>query len=170
MYQDYSGPAVRGGAVLHMPGTHAPRLVFLRLMNTRSYKQPGPAVLFDGHCRLCCGSVRFILKRDRAGRFRFASLQSAPGRRLRAGCDISPGHTDTLVLIDDDGCHVRSTAALRIARRLSGLWPLLYGLIIIPRPVRDAVYTLIARQRYRLFGRRAQCYLPDRAASSRFLA
>ena len=123
-----------------------------------------PVILFDGVCNLCHGAVQFIIRRDRAARFRFASLQSEPGRRLAAG--PAP---DSILLIENGLCYDRSTAALRIARRLDGAWPLLYAFIVIPRPLRDALYAWIARHRYRWFGRLDACPLPSPEWETRFL-
>jgi predicted DCC family thiol-disulfide oxidoreductase YuxK len=127
-----------------------------------------PVILFDGVCNLCHGSVRFIIDRDPHARFAFASLQSDVGRALLAehGAAADLG---SVVLVEDGVCHHRSTAALRIARRLSGAWPLLYALIVVPRPVRDAVYGWVARNRYRWFGRTDACRIPTPEHAHRFL-
>lgn len=127
-----------------------------------------PVILFDGVCNLCHGAVRFIIRRDRAARFRFASLQSDTGRRL-AGPGL-PAEPDSILLFEEGRRYDRSTAALRIARRLDGAWPLLYAFIVIPRPLRDAVYAWIARHRYRWFGRLETCPLPDPGLADRFLS
>lgn len=133
----------------------------------------GPVLLFDGVCNLCAGVVRFIIPRDRTGRFRFAALQSEIGEtRLRqAGLeiDLSDPANATLVLIEGGRAHVRSSAALRIAANLGGAWPLLATLLIVPRPLRDLVYRWVARNRYRWFGKKDVCYIPDSDESRRFL-
>jgi predicted DCC family thiol-disulfide oxidoreductase YuxK len=127
-------------------------------------------VLFDGVCNLCHRSVQFILDRDPAERFVFAALQSAPARRLLAarGYTVAPD-PDSVLLVEGGRLYERSTAALRIARRLRGAWPLLFGLIVLPRFLRDAVYRFIARNRYRWFGKRAECRLSTPALRARFL-
>ncbi|HSJ15591.1 MAG TPA: thiol-disulfide oxidoreductase DCC family protein [Longimicrobiales bacterium] len=131
--------------------------------------KPRSIILFDGVCNLCNGAVQFVLDRDPAARFQFASLQSAAaGDLLRAPCDAA-ADLSSIVLLEDGRCHTRSTAALRIARRLSGAWPLLYGLILVPRPVRDGVYSFIASHRYRWFGRSESCRVPTPETRSRFL-
>ncbi len=127
-------------------------------------------MLFDGVCNLCNGSVLFVIDRDPAGHFQFAPLQSDPGRQLLqrhgyAGADLS-----SIVLVDGGRLYTRSTAALRIARRLTWPWRLLHALIVVPRPVRDAVYGLIARNRYRWFGREEACRIPTPELRHRFLA
>jgi predicted DCC family thiol-disulfide oxidoreductase YuxK len=128
-----------------------------------------PTVLFDGVCNLCHASVLFVIDRDPAGRFAFASLQSDTGRRLLAAHGRDAADLGTVVLVEDGRCFVRSTAALRIARRLSGAWPLLYLLIAVPRPIRDAVYAWVARNRYRWFGRSDACRIPSEDLASRFI-
>lgn len=125
-------------------------------------------VLFDGHCNLCHGFVVFIIRRDPQGLFKFASLQSDPGRKLLADAGRVDS-LDSVVLVEGGRIFDRSTAGLRILRRLGWLWPLAYAFIIVPRPVRDMVYNWIARNRYAWFGRTPQCLLPTPEISSRFL-
>jgi predicted DCC family thiol-disulfide oxidoreductase YuxK len=125
-------------------------------------------VLFDGVCNLCNGAVRFIIKYDPDGRFLFAPLQSQTGQDLIRAYAIPPG-VDSVILIKGNRAYTGSEAALLIARGLTGLWPLLWGFIIIPPPLRDAVYRWIARNRYRWFGKRDQCMLPTPAQQARFL-
>jgi predicted DCC family thiol-disulfide oxidoreductase YuxK len=125
----------------------------------------GAVVLFDGVCNLCNGAVRFILARDPAARFRFASLQSDAARRLWG----DGGPAETIVLLDAGKTYVKSTAALRIARGLRFPWPLLYAFVAVPRPVRDLIYDWVARHRYRWFGKRDTCMLPTPELRERFL-
>jgi predicted DCC family thiol-disulfide oxidoreductase YuxK len=126
-------------------------------------------VLFDGVCTLCNGAVNFIIDRDPEGYFRFAPLQSDVGERLLADAGPEAAPLDTIALVENGKVSVRSTAALRIARRLSGPWPLLSAFLAVPRPLRDAVYDWIAARRYDWFGRRDQCRLPTPALKGRFL-
>ncbi len=135
---------------------------------------PGTAhgiVLFDGVCNLCNASVQFILDRDARDHFRFAALQSEAGvKALRAhGREPATGDPDSVMLIEGDRVYDRSDAALRIARRLRGAWPLLAVFLVVPRFIRDAVYKLIARNRYRWFGRTEECRIPTPALRARFL-
>lgn len=126
-------------------------------------------IFFDGVCNLCNSSVNFIIDRDPNGYFRFAALQSdAAARRLPAH-GITPEALESLVLLEDGACYRRSSAALRIARRLGGAWPLLYVFVLVPRPLRDAVYDWIAAHRYRWFGRRDTCRVPTPELRARFL-
>jgi predicted DCC family thiol-disulfide oxidoreductase YuxK len=117
-------------------------------------------VLFDGTCRLCDRSARFIVARDPRSRFRFATLQGETGRALLRARVLPAGQDGTLVLIEGEKVYIRSTAALRIARRLTFPWPLLSVLLLVPACLRDPVYALVARNRYRWFGRQAACRIP----------
>ena len=132
-----------------------------------------PVILFDGVCNLCNTVVDFIISRDRWRQFRFASLQSAAGQELAGRCEWRPGlHGEglgTIVLVESGRCYTRSTAALRIARGLRFPWPMAYLLIIIPVGWRDALYDLIARNRYRWFGQRQQCRVPTEEERALFL-
>ncbi|NBC06848.1 MAG: DUF393 domain-containing protein [Bacteroidetes bacterium] len=128
-----------------------------------------PILLFDGVCNLCNSSVQFILKRDKQQAFRFASLQSEEGQEVLGQFEDKPEDLSSVVLVEDGKLYARSTAALRATRWLSGAWPLLYGFIVLPRPLRDAVYDWIARNRYRWFGKKEQCMIPSPELKSRFL-
>jgi predicted DCC family thiol-disulfide oxidoreductase YuxK len=127
---------------------------------------PGPIVFFDGVCNLCNASVRFVIRRDPRAVFRFAALDSAAANRRLSGRKDLP---DSMVLLEEGHVWTRSTAALRIARRLRFPWPLAYAFIVVPRPVRDWIYAVVARNRYRWFGRRDRCELPTPALRARFL-
>ena len=131
--------------------------------------QAGNIVLFDGVCNFCNASVHFIIDRDPGNRYRFAALQSEIGRRLLVQHGLPPDACDSIVLLEGDRCYVRSTAALRIVRRLRWPWPFLYVFIVVPRFLRDVAYSFIARNRYRWFGRSEQCRLPTPQLRQRFL-
>lgn len=128
-----------------------------------------PVVLFDGVCNLCHGAVRFLLERDPAARLRFASLQSDVGRALLAERGLDADALDTIVYVDADGAHLRSDAALRIVRDLGPPWSWLRVLAALPRPLRDAGYDFVARNRYRWFGKKDACPVPRPEWSARFL-
>jgi predicted DCC family thiol-disulfide oxidoreductase YuxK len=128
-----------------------------------------PLILFDGVCNLCAWAVRFIIERDPAGVFRFASLQSELGQRLLAEHGIDPSRTDSFVLVENGVAFTESTAALRVARRLRYAWPLCYAGIVLPRVLRDPVYRFIARHRYRWFGKQETCMIPTPELRARFV-
>jgi predicted DCC family thiol-disulfide oxidoreductase YuxK len=127
-------------------------------------------ILFDGVCNLCNRSVQFIIARDPAARFRFAPLQSAAAARLLSDASAGAPMLDSMVLVEDGRAFTRSTAALRIARRLRAPWPLAYAFILVPRPLRDRLYDVVARNRYRWFGKRETCMVPAPGIQARFLA
>jgi len=136
-------------------------------LNTREH----PLILYDGVCGLCNRSVQFIIQRDPRARFRFAPLQSQLARQLLADePEVIANELSSVILIDDGKIYRRSTAALRIAGRLNRGWPILSWLVLIPRPLRDLLYDWIARHRYRWFGKRDSCPLPNPAVANRFLA
>jgi predicted DCC family thiol-disulfide oxidoreductase YuxK len=130
----------------------------------------GAIILFDGVCNFCNGSVNFIIERDKEGYFKFAPLQSEIGQKLLDEYGIDKTLTDSVVLIENEKAYVRTTAALRIARKLNGAWKWFYGFIIVPRLFRDIFYKLFAKYRYRMFGKQDACMLPTPEIRSRFLA
>jgi predicted DCC family thiol-disulfide oxidoreductase YuxK len=131
---------------------------------------PPPAiVVFDGVCVLCSGAVRYLLPRDRAGRFRFAAMQTATGRRLLAEHGLDPADPVSFLLLEDGRTHTDSGAILRVLVLLGGWWRLAAAFYAVPRPLRDAVYRFVARRRYRWFGRRERCFVPTADTAHRFL-
>jgi predicted DCC family thiol-disulfide oxidoreductase YuxK len=128
-----------------------------------------PVILFDGVCTLCNASVRFVIRRDPEGVFRFASLQSEQGRSLLQSHGLPLEELSSIVLVDEKRCYVKSDAALRIVRSLRWPWPLLAALTIVPRGLRDTVYEYVARNRYRWFGKDETCALPLPDWADRFL-
>lgn len=128
-----------------------------------------PVVLFDGVCNVCDASVQFIMDHDRSQTVRFASLQSAVGQDLARAHGVDPELLDTLVWIENGRGHVRSDAVLRIAAHLGRPWSWARGLAVVPRPLRDAAYRLVARNRTRWFGRRDACRIPTPDVRARFL-
>lgn len=126
-------------------------------------------ILFDGVCNLCNGAVNFVIKNEKGDRFRFAALQEGVGPELLDKYDINPADTDSIVLIENGKAYIKSTAALRIARHLKGLYPLLYFFIIIPVPIRNWVYDWVARNRYRWFGKMESCMIPTPELREKFL-
>jgi predicted DCC family thiol-disulfide oxidoreductase YuxK len=127
-----------------------------------------PIIFFDGVCNFCNMSVQFIIKRDRKGLFRFASLQSSVAERLLMNFPQAAG-LNSIVLIDRGRIFTESTAVLRICKDLDGLWKGFYVLILFPKPLRDAFYRWFAKHRYRLFGKQSACMIPDKNIRDRFL-
>ncbi len=127
-------------------------------------------VLFDGVCNLCCASALFIIKRDKNKRFKFASLQSDFAQQLFQKQQFDSKGIDSVAFYENGKLHVRSTAALKIARKLDGLWMLFYGFILIPAPLRDVAYNFIARNRYKWFGKKESCTMPEPGMRERFLS
>ena len=132
-------------------------------------EQPHPVVLFDGVCNFCNASVQWILRRDRAGTFRFASLQSAAAKAELSRIGLVDFQPDSVVLIEGGRHFLRTDAALRIAMRLGFPWSLFAVFLVVPRFLRDPIYRLIARYRYRWFGKRDSCMVPTPAVRARFL-
>lgn len=128
-----------------------------------------PVIVFDGVCNLCNAAVRFIIRRDPKAVFKFASLQSPAGQSLLQQCGLSSQCRETILLVMEGSCSLKSSAVLKIAKHLSGLWPLFRVLYIIPRPLRDWLYEVIARNRYKWFGRQDVCMIPGAGERDRFL-
>jgi len=125
-------------------------------------------VVFDGVCNFCLRSVRFILEHDVHGRLRFAPLQSSIGRQLLERNGIDPSDAQTFLLVDGNDVYVRSDAALEIARDL-GTWRWLRIFRVLPRGLRDRMYAVLAKNRYRWFGRRDACFVPTPEQRARFI-
>ena len=128
-----------------------------------------PIVLFDGVCKFCNASVNFILDHDPAGRVRFAALQSQTGQALLQRFGLKTTDFDTLVLVEGQRASTRSTAALRVASYLSVPWRFAAALLLMPSFVSDPLYNLLARNRYRWFGRLDACRVPTPEVRARFL-
>jgi predicted DCC family thiol-disulfide oxidoreductase YuxK len=126
-------------------------------------------VVFDAHCLLCSGSVQFLIRHDHARRLRFATIQSGPGRHLLDQAGIDAIEPESFVLVDGERSWTETAAALRVAHALGWPWRLAWVAWLIPYPLRDAVYRWIARNRYRWFGRRDVCFLPDADDADRFI-
>ena len=128
-----------------------------------------PVILFDGICNLCNGAVQYVIKHDPAGVFKFASLQSGAGQQLLSTYELQQTDFNSFVLIEDDKAFTKSEAALMVAKKLNGPVKLLGGFIFVPSVIRDWIYNLIARNRYKWFGKKDSCMLPTPAIESRFL-
>lgn len=129
----------------------------------------GAIVLFDGVCNFCNSSVNFVIEHDKAGYFKFAPLQSELGEGMVKKYSIDPVGTDSIIVVENDKAYTHSSAALRIGRKLDGLWSWTYAFVIIPKPIRDVFYRLFAKYRYKLFGRQEACMMPTPDVRARFL-
>lgn len=128
-----------------------------------------PIIVFDAMCVLCTANARFVLKHDRRGHFRLASMQGDVGAALYRRFGIDPANPETMIVVDDDRVLRDSDAVLAIYAGLGWPWRLAGVGRIIPRWLRDPAYRWIARNRYRLFGKRDTCWVPDAATRSRIL-
>ena len=126
-------------------------------------------VLFDGVCNLCNGAVQFIIKHDPQNNFQFAALQSDAGQKLLKEFSLPLEVFNSFVLIENNKAYTKSDAALKVARRLKGPVRLLYGFIIVPVFIRNAVYRFIAANRYKWFGKKESCMIPTPALRAKFL-
>jgi len=127
-----------------------------------------PVILFDGVCNLCSGSVQFILKRDKEKKFLFASLQSAYGQKLLQQFNLPADNFNSFILYQDGKVFIKSTGALKLFSQLKN-WGWVKIFWIIPKFLRDAVYNLIAKNRYKWFGKKEECWLPTPDLKARFL-
>lgn len=128
-----------------------------------------PIILFDGVCNLCNYSVQYVIKHDPDAVFQFAPLQGETGQQLLRQYGLSANDLNSFVLIRDNKAYTRSSAALTVTKQLTGLTKLLYGFIIVPPFIRNAVYSFIAKNRYKWFGKKDSCMIPIAGLKSRFL-
>lgn len=128
-----------------------------------------PVIVFDGECVLCSGSARFVLRHDRAGHFRLATAQGAVGQALYRALGPEARDYETMLLVDEGAALTESDAALGVAVGLGWPWRAALAARLVPRAVRDALYRLVARNRYRWFGRREACWRPEPDEADRIL-
>ena len=128
---------------------------------------PDRLVLFDGHCNLCNGWVRFLLRHDNKDRFTFAALRPGAGARFLQTHASHLAGSDSIIYWSTGRAHTRSTAALSIFRDLGAPYACAYLLILVPRSIRDACYDLLARNRYRWFGKDETCMMPTAELKAR---
>ena len=126
-------------------------------------------VVFDAQCLLCNGWVQFILRHDRAGRIRFASMQGATGRQLLADAGLQVDSLQTLLVVDGARSWQHTAAILRVLHALGWPWRLAWVGWLVPAPLRDALYRWVARNRYRIWGRSDACMVPSPETAARFL-
>ena len=126
-------------------------------------------ILFDGVCNFCNFWVNFVIKRDKNNTYKFAAMQSESGQQLLKIFNLNTSHFDTFVLIVNNKTFTKSTAALMISKNLKSFIKLLYLLIILPRSIRDFFYDLVAKNRYKFFGKRDFCMIPTKKEQHKFL-
>jgi len=126
-------------------------------------------IFFDGVCNLCNGAVQFVITHDKEKYFKFSALQSDFAKATLAELTLKVKKGDSFVLVENGKVFEQSTAALRVAKKLGGLWPLLYIFIVIPPFIRNAVYRFVARNRYKWFGKQETCWIPTPDLKNRFL-
>lgn len=131
----------------------------------------GRIIVFDGVCVLCSGWVRFVLTHDRRGEFKLAAMQTPVGRALLERHGIDPDDPATFLVIDQGVAHTDTDALVVALRRFGGVWRVAASMLrIVPRALRNRLYRYIARNRYRIFGRRDVCMLPAPEHAHRFLS
>jgi predicted DCC family thiol-disulfide oxidoreductase YuxK len=133
------------------------------------YDGKHPVILFDGVCNLCNNVVQFVIKHDPKRQFRFASLQSEFGQNVMKKFGLPVDQLNSFILLDNNKIYTRSTAALRITKKLNKGWSLFYGFIIVPSFIRNAVYNYVARNRYKWYGKKEECWIPTPELQKLFL-
>jgi predicted DCC family thiol-disulfide oxidoreductase YuxK len=128
-----------------------------------------PIILFDGVCNFCNAIVNFIIRQDKKNVFRFAALQSESGKKLLEQYHINWRKSDSFVIIENGKAHLKSNAALRLYNKLAWYWKWTQMFWIFPKFIRDAVYNLIAKNRYRWFGKKDECMIPSKEVAEKFL-
>lgn len=126
-------------------------------------------IFFDGVCNLCNSSVDLVMRRDKSGYFKYASLQSEFAKTYLPEFGLDPLDLDSIALVDQGKVYQRSSAALKIAGKMSGAYPLLGIFWIVPTPIRNWVYDWVARNRYKWFGKKDSCRVPTAAERALFL-
>jgi predicted DCC family thiol-disulfide oxidoreductase YuxK len=133
-------------------------------------QSPDNLILFDGVCNLCNALVQCVIRHDRAGKFRFAAIQSETGKDIFRSHGLDPADLHTFVLIAGGRMLLRSDAAIEVVSRFGGAWGIFRVFQLMPRVLRDSIYSFIARNRYRWFGRKDVCMIPSPEIKERFLA
>lgn len=126
-------------------------------------------ILFDGVCNLCNSSVQFIIKHDKKKQFLFTSLQSDAGQEILLQNKIENLNFKTILLVENNNLFTKSTAILKISKKLNGIYPLFYAFIIVPTFIRDGIYNFISKNRYQWFGKKESCMIPTDDLKERFL-
>jgi len=126
-------------------------------------------LLFDGVCNLCNYAVQFVIKRDRNAVIKFASLQSSIGQKLLLQHQLSNTQFDSFVYIKNNKIFLKSTAALHLMKDIGGIWKFLYAFIIVPEFIRNTIYNIVSKNRYKWFGKKDSCMMPNEKLRERFL-
>ena len=138
-------------------------------LTAHEWGQHERVIVFDGVCNFCNAFVNFVIQRDRKALFKFGTLQSRPAQLILQHLNLPTQDYETFLLLENGSIFTQSTAALKILRALPGFWSWLYAFILIPRPIRDGVYRVIARNRYRWMGKSDTCRVPSPQERARFI-
>jgi len=137
--------------------------------DTKPLKETPPLIIFDGVCNFCDGAVSFIIKRDSKELFYFSPFQSLKAQKLLEPFKIQNSQLDSVILIKDGRCYMKSDAALEIAKELKGIYSYFYIFKFLPKKSRDYFYDLFAKNRYKMFGKKEQCMIPAQKINKRFI-
>ena len=130
---------------------------------------PHPIIFFDGICNLCTCAVQFVIKHDPKHQFRFASLQNEMGQQLLKQYNLPTQEFGSFILFEGGIVYTKSSAALRVSKKLTGLWPVLYAFMIVPSFIRNGIYSWVAKNRYKWFGKKETCWIPTKELSNLFI-
>jgi len=126
-------------------------------------------IIFDGICNLCCGWIQYLIRKDKTMKFRFVSIQSETGQKLLNKVDGNVKQRESIIYLKENKYYLESSAVIEILSDVGGLWKLIVVLKLIPKPIRNKLYQIIAKKRYRFFGKRTDCLLPTPVNKKRFL-
>ena len=127
-----------------------------------------PVIFFDGVCNLCNASVQFAIEHDSNNTFKFTALQGDYAKRVLPQFNLDTSKINSILLVENGKLYTKSSAALRVAKKLNGLLPLLFAFIIVPKFIRDWIYDIIAKNRYKWWGKQDSCWVPTPELRSRF--
>lgn len=128
-----------------------------------------PVIFFDGVCNLCNASVQFVIEHDKNNVFKFSALQGEYAKMVLLKFNVDLEQLNSTLLLENGKLYTKSSSALRIAKKLSGLWPMLYGFIMVPKFFRDWFYDIIAKNRYKWWGKQESCWVPTPELKNKFI-